>query len=53
MSKKQKHYGMGVPEHEIEALARCLLHEIQRFCESDEGKWEFVEWKKNQENKDK
>jgi len=28
---------MAIPKHEIEALARCLLPEIQRFFESEEG----------------
>lgn len=53
MAKKQKDYGTGVPEHEIEALARCLLPEIQRFFESEEGKREFEKWKREQENKGK
>lgn len=35
----------GIPQHEIEALARCLLPEIQKFFESEEGKREFTEWK--------
>lgn len=38
-------YGTGIPEHEIEAVARCLLPEIQRFFESEEGQREFQEWK--------
>ena len=29
----------------IEALARCLLPEIQKFFESEEGKQEFEEWR--------
>lgn len=47
MAKKRKDYGTGIPEHEVEALARCLLPEIQKFFESEEGKREFEEWKKN------
>ena len=35
----------NIPQHEIEALARCLLPEIQKFFESPEGKKEFEEWK--------
>ena len=27
MAKKRKDYGTGIPEHEVEALARCLLPE--------------------------
>lgn len=45
---KKKDYGTGIPRHEIEALARCLLPEIQRFFESEDGKKEFAEWKRQQ-----
>lgn len=45
----KKDYGTGIPEHEIEALARCLLPEIQKFFESEEGQKEFAEWKAQQE----
>jgi len=44
--KKHNDYGTGIPKHEIEALARCLLPEIRKFFESEEGKQEFEEWKK-------
>ena len=43
MAKKQP--DTNIPQHEIEALARCLLPEIQKFFESPEGKKEFEEWK--------
>lgn len=43
--KKQSDYGTGIPVHEVEALARVLLPEIQAFFESEEGKREFMEWK--------
>lgn len=33
--KKPNDYGTGIPIHEVEALARVLLPEIQRFFESD------------------
>lgn len=42
MTKKQP--DINIPRHEIEALARCLLPEIQKFFESPEGKKEFEEW---------
>ena len=47
MSKKKKvnDYGTGIPRHEVEALARVLLPEIQAFFESEEGQREFAEWK--------
>jgi len=50
---KKKDYGTGIPRHEIEALARCLLPEIQKFFESKDGKKEFAEWKRKQAEKKK
>jgi hypothetical protein len=38
----------GIPTLEIESLARCLLPEIYRFFDNEEGKREFEEWKKAQ-----
>ena len=51
MAKKKRadDYGTGIPKHEIEALARCLLPEIQKFFESEEGQREFEEWKKQKD----
>ena len=51
--KKQSDYGTGIPEHEVEALARILLPEIQKFFESEEGKREFEQWKAEQEGQSK
>jgi len=50
--KKNNDYGTGIPKHEVEALARCLLPKIQVFFESEEGKREFEEWKRQQAEKD-
>lgn len=47
--KKVNDYGTGIPYHEVEALARVLLPEIQAFVESEEGQREFAEWKAQQE----
>ncbi len=47
--KKQADYGTGIPLHEVEALARVLLPEIQKFFESEEGQKEFRERKEQQE----
>ena len=41
-----------LPEHEIEALAKCFLPDIIEYFNSEEGKKEFEEWKKKQNNKD-
>ena len=49
--KKVNDYGTGIPYHEVEALARVLLPEIQAFFESEEGQREFAEWKAQQEQK--
>lgn len=46
--KKPNDYGTGIPLHEVEALARVLLPEIQAFFESEEGRREFAEWKAQQ-----
>lgn len=43
--KKVNDYGTGIPVHEVDALARVLLPEIQAFFESEEGQREFAEWK--------
>ena len=43
--KKVNDYGTGIPLHEVEALARILLPEIQAFFESEEGQREFAAWK--------
>lgn len=43
MAKKKN--TTGVPQHEIDALARALLPAIQALFESEEGQKEFAEWK--------
>lgn len=47
-SKNPSDHGTGIPLHEVEALARVLLPEIQRFFESEVGQKEFHEWKKKE-----
>jgi len=46
--KKPKDYGTNIPRHEIEALAVCLLPDCIAFFESEEGKREYEEWKRQQ-----
>lgn len=36
----------NIPKHELEALARCFLSDIQAFFESEEGRKEYEEWQK-------
>ena len=41
--KRPNDYGTGIPYHEVEALARILLPEIQAFFESEGMKKEYAE----------
>jgi hypothetical protein len=41
----------NIPEHQIEAIARCLLPDILKYYESEEGQREFTEWKAQREAK--
>ena len=47
--KEINDYGTRIPYHEVEALARVLLPEIQAFFESEEGQRKFAEWKAKQQ----
>ena len=52
MAKKKaiNDYGTGVPQHEMEALARVLLPEIEKFYASEKGQRQFARWKEEQQN---
>lgn len=39
----------NIPQYQIEAIARCILPDILAFYESEEGRREFSEWKKQRE----
>ena len=43
MSRKRKN-NTGIPDFEIDSLARALLPAIQKLFESEECKREFEEW---------
>ena len=46
MNKQKKPINnTDIPQHQIEAIARCILPDILAFCESKEGQREFEEWK--------
>lgn len=50
MSRRKKLINeTNIPEHQIEAIARCLLPDILKFYESEEGQRKFTEWKAQQE----
>ena len=42
----------GIPQHEVEKIARCILPDILAFYESEEGQREFAEWKRQRDLKD-
>ena len=42
-----------IPDHIRMEIARCLLPDIIAFCESEQGKREFEEWKAKQERNEK
>lgn len=42
-----------IPQHEVDALARCLWPELIAFYESDAGQKEFEQWKTDLESKEK
>ena len=39
----------NIPQHKIEAIARCIMPDILALFESEEGQREFAEWKAQQE----
>ena len=53
MRKKKFKNTSWLPDHELEAIARCLLPDIIAFYETEEGIREFEEWKKEQEKKER
>ena len=45
MSRRKKlTNNSGIPQHEIENIARILLPDILAYYESEEGQREFAEW---------
>ena len=52
MSRRKKLINdTNILEHQIETIARCLLPDILKFYESEEGQREFTEWKAQREAK--
>ena len=50
MSRRKKLINnTDIPQHQIEAIARCLMPDILAFYESEEGQREFAEWKQRRE----
>lgn len=42
--KKKLMEHSGIPQHEIEHIARCILPDVLAYYESEEGQREFREW---------
>ena len=42
--KKKLMEHSGIPQHEIEHIARCILPDVLAYYESEEGQREFQEW---------
>ena len=42
-----------LPDHEIEAIARCIYPDILALFESEEGQKAFAEWKAQKEREEK
>jgi hypothetical protein len=54
LKKKRKFVNKtNLPDHEIRALARCFLPYIREFYATEEGRREFEEWEREQEEKTK
>lgn len=47
--KKKLINNSGIPQHEIEHIARCILPDILAYYESEEGQREFREWQAHRE----
>jgi len=43
--KKIPRNDLGIPEYEMESLARILLPVMQEYLASEEGKRDYAEWK--------
>ena len=53
MSRRKKLINnTDIPQHKIEAIARCLLPDILAFYESEEGQREFAAWQASELTKE-
>ena len=51
--KKKLINNSDLPNHEIEAIARCIYPDILELFESEEGQKEFAEWKARKAQEEK
>ena len=47
--KKIPRNKLGIPEYQMESLARALLPIVQEYLASDQGKRDYAEWKANKD----
>ena len=49
MNKENKSESVldGIPEIQLESLARCLLEPCRKYLASEQGKKDYEEWVKN------
>lgn len=48
-AKKIPRNDLGIPENQMESLARILLPILREYLESDEGRKDYEEWKLQKE----
>ena len=48
--KKIPRNDLGIPEYEMESLARILLPIMQEYLASEEGKRDYAEWQTRKKN---
>ena len=55
MARKKKipRNDLGIPEYEMEALAKMLLPILKKYIDSDEGKKDWKKWGHSKENANK
>ena len=49
--KKIPRNKLGIPEYQMESLARALLPIVQEYLASEQGKRDYAEWKANKDKK--
>lgn len=50
--KKIPRNKLGIPEYQMESLARALLPIAQKYLASEQGKRDYAEWKASKDKKD-
>ena len=46
-----KHGSWELPQELVREISRCLLPDIVEYCESEEGKAEFIKWSRSAGNR--